>query len=150
MAIKVKKNTISTARLNAGDSKTGSTSYNNGNGYDSSSQRPQITPPRPGDNKWVIWVVLGGFVVIILCLCAAGAGKKGRRQTTQMRYVSRSSQRQTKEQLKKYEQLDGKTMGQWMKDNKVNTRALRERRQRMLKHAYSRTMPQDVEEYEEE
>jgi hypothetical protein len=148
MAIKVKKNTISTARINTGNGYNSGASYNNGNGYNGNQRAPQITPPRPSDNRWVVWVVLGGFVVIILvCLCAAGAGNRSRTRTTQARYVSRSSRTQTQRQLQQYNELGGKTMGQWMKDNKSTSRALRERRQRMLKHAYSSTQS---DEYEDE
>jgi len=109
--IQIKKNAISTARI------------------DIPNNSKYI--PKPSSNKWIIWVSLGVFVVIVLC-CMATSNQKRKVIVRQQQQYSRIQNKQ----LKKYNELDNKTMGQWMKDNKVVTKELKERKQRILKHAY--------------
>jgi hypothetical protein len=108
--IQVKKNAISTARIDI-------------------PNNSKI--PKSSSNKWIIWVSLGVFVVIVL-YCMATSNQKRKVIVRQQQQYSRIQNKQ----LKKYKELDNKTMGQWMKDNKAVSRELKERKQRILKHTY--------------
>lgn len=108
--IQIKKNAISTSRIDV---------------------PINLKIQKPSSNKWIVWVLLGLFIVIVLC-CIAGSNQKRKVRVYQQQY----SRVQKQPQLKQYKELDGKTMGQWMKDNKVVTKELKERKQRILKHTY--------------
>lgn len=106
---------------------------------------PPYSPPRPspepgGSSVPVIVAVVAVLVVLVVIVIAMSAGnpdEQSVRMTTAAQAPAAAPAAAPAEEPpapKKWDELNGKTMAEWMKDNNGNNEALREREDRIRKY----------------
>jgi hypothetical protein len=75
----------------------------------------------------MIWVAVGMALLIVVLLVAT----RGREKPAPAAAAAPARQAEAAPQQAHWDELDGKTMAEWMKENNKDNAALRERRDRM-------------------